>query len=53
MSKHLRNLATYRIVEILTILLSAHTVASNQDMNVLYVNNYIDRDQFNCLYTLN
>ncbi len=49
-AEHPRNLGAYRIVEISSILRSAHVVPRDQEKNVFYVNNYIDWDQFNQLY---
>ncbi len=49
-AKHFRNLDTHRILEISSILRSAYIVLRNQERIVFYVNNYIDRDQFNQLY---
>ncbi len=45
-----RNLGTYRIIEISSVLGSAHVVPRDQDKVVFYVNNYNDWDQFNQLY---
>ncbi len=50
MAKHPRNLGAHRIVEISSILRSAHVVPRDQEKIMLYVNNYIDWDQFNQLY---
>lgn len=47
-----RNLGAYRIIEISSVLRSAHVVPRNQDKVMFYVNNYIDWDQFNKLYDL-
>ncbi len=44
------NLGAHRIIEISSILCSAHVVPKDQDKVVFYVNNYIDWDQFNQLY---
>lgn len=52
-AKHSRNLGTYQMIEISTILYSAHVIPRNQDGNVLYINKYIDRNQFNQLYAPN
>ncbi len=46
-AEHSRNLDTYRIVEISSILCSAYVVPRDQEMIVFYINNYIDWDQFN------
>ena len=40
--KNLRNLDTYWIIEISSILHSVHVVLRDQDKCVFYVNNYID-----------
>ncbi len=45
-----RTLGAHRIIEIFSILRSAHVVPRDQDKVVFYVNNYIDWDQFNQLY---
>ena len=45
-----RNLGAYRIIEVSSVLRSAHVVPRDQDRAVFYVNNYIDWDQFNQLY---
>ncbi len=49
-AKNPRNLCAHQIIEILSILRSAHVVPRDQDKVVFYVNNYIDWDQFNQLY---
>ena len=50
-AKHLRNLSAYYIVKISLILRNAYIVSKNQEKIVIYVNNYIDWDQFNELYS--
>ncbi len=50
MAEHPHNLGAHRIVEISSILRSAHVVPRDQERIVFYVNNYIDWDQFNQLY---
>ena len=45
-----RNLGAHRIIEISSVLRSAHVVSRDQDKFVFYVNNYINWDQFNQLY---
>ena len=40
-----RNLGTYRIIEISSVLYSAHMVPKDQNKFVFYVNHYIDWDQ--------
>ncbi len=52
-AKHLRNLGAYHIVEIFSILRSVLVVPKNQEKIVFYINNYVDWDQFNQLYTPN
>ena len=47
-----RNLNAHRIIEISSVLRSAHMVPRDQDKFVFYVNNYIDWDEFNQLYDL-
>lgn len=47
------NLDAYRIIEILLVPYNAHVVSKNQDKFILYVNNYINWDQFNQLYDFN
>ena len=42
-----RNLGAHRIIEISSVLRSAHVVPRDQNKFVFYVNNYIDWDQFN------
>ena len=44
------NLGAHRIIEVSSVLRSAHVVPRDQDRAVFYVNNYIDWDQFNQLY---
>ncbi len=44
------NLGAYWIIEISSILRSAHVVPRDQDNLVFYINNYIEWDQFNQLY---
>ena len=46
-----RNLDAHRIIEISSVLCSAYVVFNNQEKFVFYINNYIDWDQFNQLYT--
>ena len=41
-AKNLRNVDTFQIIEILTVLYSIHMVPKNQDKVVFYVNNYIN-----------
>ncbi len=50
-AKYPRNLDAHRIVEISSILRGAHVVPRDQERIVFYVNNNIDWDQFNQLYT--
>ena len=50
--KKLCNLGTCWIIEISSVLRSAHVVLKNQDKVMFYVNNYIDWDLFNQLYDL-
>ena len=45
-----RNLGAHHIIEVSSVLRSAHVVPRDQDRAVFYVNNYIDWDQFNQLY---
>ena len=45
-----RNLGAHRIIEISSVLRSAHLVPRDQDKFVFYVNNYIHWDQFNQFY---
>ena len=45
-----RNLGAHHIIEVSSVLRSAHVVPRDQDKMVFYVNNYIDGDQFNQLY---
>ena len=52
-AKNPRNLSTYHIIEISSILYTAHVVPRDQKRIVFYVNNYIDWDQFNQLYNPN
>ncbi len=47
-----RNLGANKIIEISSVLCSAHVVPRDKDKFVFYVNNYIDWDQFNQLYHL-
>ncbi len=42
-----RNLSAHCIIEISLVLHSAHVVPRNQDRMVFYVNNYINKDEFN------
>ncbi len=42
MDKHLRNLGAHCIIEISSILHSAHVLCRDQEKIVFYVNNYID-----------
>ena len=49
-AENLCNLGAYRIIEISSVLRSAHVVSRDQDKFVFYVNNYINWDQFNQLY---
>ena len=49
-TKNSRNLGAHRIIEISLVLRSIHVVLRDQDKVVFYVNNYIDKDQFNSLY---
>ena len=46
-AKHPRNLGTYCIVEISSILHYLHIVLRDQEKIMFYINNYIDWDQFN------
>lgn len=50
---NLRNLAGQKIIEIFLVLQSSHIVYRDQDKVVFYINNYIDKNQFNLLYDLN
>ena len=50
MAENPRNLDAHRIIEVSSVLHSAHVVPRDQDKMVFYVNNYIDWDQFNQLY---
>lgn len=50
-AKYSYNLGIYQILKILTILYNANIVTRDQNRNVFYVNNYIDWDKFNQLYT--
>ena len=45
-----RNLGAHWIIEISSVLRSAHMVPRDHDKFVFYVNNYIDWDQFKQLY---
>ena len=45
-----RNLGAHCIIEVSSVLRSAHVVPRDQDKAMFYVNNYIDWDQFNQLY---
>ena len=45
-----RNLGARCIIEVFSVLRSAHVIRRDQDRVVFYVNNYIDWDQFNQLY---
>ncbi len=45
-----RNLGVYRIIEISSILCSAHMIPRDQDKVIFYINNYINWDQYNQLY---
>lgn len=49
MTKHFRNVDNYQIVEISSIMHNAYIVSRDKDGNILYINNYIDKDQFNQL----
>ncbi len=49
-AENLRNFGAHQIIEISSVLYSAHVVPRDQDKVVFYVNNYIDWDQFNQLY---
>ena len=51
-AENLCNLGAYWIIEISSVLHSAHVIPRNQDKFVFYVNNYIDWGQFNQLYDL-
>ena len=44
------NLGAHCIIEVSSVLRSAHVIPRNQDRMVFNVNNYIDWDQFNQLY---
>ena len=52
-AKNSRNLSAYQIIEILSVLQSAHVVLRDQDKFVFYVNNYIGWDEFNQWYDPN
>ncbi len=52
-AKNPHNLGVHQIIEISSVLYSAHVVPRDQDKVVFYVNNYIDWDQFNLLYDPN
>lgn len=41
------NLNTYRIIKIFFVLHNTYIVLNNQNKVNFYINNYIDRDQFN------
>ncbi len=43
-AENLYNLGAYRIIEISSLLRSAHVMPRDQDKVVFYVNNYIDWD---------
>ena len=45
-----RNFSAHWIIEILLVLHNAHMVLRDQNKFVFYINNYIDRNQFNQLY---
>ena len=51
-AENLRNFGGHQIIEISSVLHSAHMVSRNQNKFVFYINNYIDWDQFNKLYNL-
>lgn len=51
--KNPHNLGTHWIIQISSILYSAHVVFRNQNKFVFYINNYIDWNKFNQLYDLN
>ncbi len=51
-AEHPRNLGAHCIIETSSILRSAHVIPRDQEKIMLYVNNYIDWDQFNQLYAL-
>lgn len=42
----------YQMIEILLVLHSAHIVLRDKDKFIIYINNYIDWNQFNQLYDL-
>ena len=47
-----RNLSSYHIIKISSILHNAHIIAKGQERIVFYVNNYMNWDQFYQLYAL-
>ena len=47
------NFIAHWIIEILSVLRTAHVVPKNEDKFIFYVNNYINWDQFNKLYDPN
>ncbi len=49
-AKYLHNLGAHCIIEISSILYSAHVVPKDQEKIMFYINNSIDWDQFNQLY---
>ena len=49
-AKNLYNVGAHQIIEISSILYSAHIFPKDQDKFVFYINNYIHWDQFNQLY---
>ena len=49
-TKNLYNLGIYRIIKILLVLCSTHIRSKDQNKFMVYVNNYINWDQFNQLY---
>lgn len=48
--KNSQNVGVYWMMEILLILYNNHVIFKNQDNFMFYVNNYIDRDEFNPFY---
>ena len=51
-TKNSCNFGTHCIIEISSILHNTHIIPRDWEKIVFYVNNYIDWDQFNQLYTL-
>lgn len=51
-TKNSCNLRAYWIIKILLVLYIAHIVFQDQKKFIFYINNYIDKDEFNQLYNL-